>query len=211
MKMYAFASSPNCWKVFAVARELGIALETIPINLFNGEAKSAAFLEKNPNGRVPVLEDGDFVLWESNAILTYLAGQQPSRTLLPAAPRERAEVDRWLSWEGTYLSPAVWKVGFEKIVKPIMNKPADAAQIAAGTTEFAATAKVLDAALAERPYVAGKLSVADFAIAPFIRLATEACQLDITPYQNLGAWKQRMESRESVQRTMADAQAAMHA
>lgn len=211
MKMYAFPSSPNCWKVFAVARELGLSLETIPINLFNGEAKSAAFLEKNPNGRVPVLEDGDFVLWESNAILAYLASQRPAAALLPAAPRERAEVDRWLSWESTYLSPAVWKVGFEKIMKPMMNEPADAAQIAAGTAEFVAAAKVLDAALAEKPYVAGKLSVADFAIGPFINLATGPCELNIAAYQNLREWKDRMDSRESVKQTMADAQAAMHA
>ena len=99
MKLYAFASSPNCWKVLAVARELSLQIETIRIDLLNGEAKTPSFLAKNPNGRVPVLEHQGFLLWESNAILAYLATQQPIPSLLPSRPRERAEVDRWLYWE----------------------------------------------------------------------------------------------------------------
>lgn len=211
MKMYAFASSPNCWKVLAVAHELGIPLEMVTIDLFNGESKSPSFLAKNPNGRVPVLEDDDFVLWESNAILAYLANRQPVPSLLPTTPRERAEVDRWLYWESTHLSPAVWKVGFEKIVKPMMKQAPDEALIAAGKAEFAAAAKVLDDALAGKDYVASKLSVADFAIGPFINLATGPCELDIAAFRRLAAWRDRMNARESVQRTMSDAQAAMRA
>ncbi len=209
MKMYAFASSPNCWKVLAVARELSLPIEMIPVDLFNGEAKSPAFLAKNPNGRVPVLEENGFVLWESNAILAYLASQQSIPSLLPMKPRERAEVDRWLYWESTHLSPAVWKVGFEKIVKPMLKQAPDAASTAAGTVDFAAVAKVLDDALDGKEYVAGKLSIADFAIGPFVSLAAGACELDIAPYLNLCAWMARMNARESVKQTMAAAQAAM--
>ncbi len=156
-----------------------------------------------------MLEDNELVLWESNAILTYLASRKQIPSLLPIEPRERAEVDRWLYWESTRLSPAVWKVGFEKIVKPIMKQNPDAALIAAGTAEFASAARVLDDALTGKDYVTGKLSVADFAIGPFISLATGACELDITPYGNLSAWRDRMNARESVRRTMAEAQAAM--
>src|SRR5580704_3144860 len=162
MKMYAFASSPNCWKVLAVARELSLPVETIPVDLFKGEARTSAFLAKNPNGRVPVLEEDGFVLWESNAILAYLASRQPIPSLLPAKPRQRAEVDRWLYWESTRLSPAVWKVGYEKIVKPFAKQTPDAALIAAGTAEFGSAARVLDDALTGKDYVAGKLSIADF-------------------------------------------------
>jgi glutathione S-transferase len=209
MKMYTFASSPNCWKVLAVARELSLPLETIQVDLFKGEAKAPAFLMKNPNGRVPVLEEDGFVLWESNAILAYLASRQPTPSLLPAKARERAEVDRWLYWESSILSPAVWKVGFEKIVKPITKQAPDAALIAAGTADFASAAKVLDDALTGKDYVAGGLSIADFAIGPFIGLATGACELDITPYRNLSTWRDRMNSRESVRQTILDAQAAV--
>jgi len=212
MKLYTFASSPNCWKVLAVARELGIPLQLIAVNLFNGESKSPAFLAKNPNGRVPVLEDDGFVLWESNAILSYLASQRSMPALLPTTPRDRAEVDRWLSWESTYLAPAIWKVEVEKILKPLMLKQTpDAAQIATGTAEFAAAARVLDTALVGKEYVTGKLSVADFALGPFIHLAAGDCELDLSPFPNLRAWRERMNARESVQRTMAEAHAALHA
>ncbi|HYQ05113.1 MAG TPA: glutathione S-transferase family protein [Polyangiaceae bacterium] len=211
MKIYSSAASPNCWKIFSVAHELSLAIETIPIDLFNGEAKSAAFLAKNPNGRVPVLEDDGFFLWESNAILGYLASKQSSPPLLPATPRERAEVDRWLYWESCSLSPAVWKVEFEKIIKPLLKRTPDPVAIANGTAEFAAAAQVLDEVLGGKDYVAGKLSIADFAIEPFINLAARDCALDITPYRNLCAWNDRMNARESVKRTVASAQAAMRA
>jgi glutathione S-transferase len=209
MKVYTFASSPNCWKVLAIARELSLRIETITVDLFKGEAKSPAFLARNPNGRVPVLEDDGLVLWESNAILAYLAGQQPIPSLLPTKPRERAEVDRWLYWESTTLSPAVWKVGFETILKPIMKQPLDTARIAAGTNEFASAAKMLDDALTGKDYLAGRLSIADFAMGPFLELAAGPCGLDVTAYRCLSAWMARMNARESVRQTMAEAEAAM--
>jgi glutathione S-transferase len=208
MKLYAFASSPNCWKVLAVARELSLPVETIQVDLFNGEAKTPAFLSKNPNGRVPVLEDDGLVLWESNAILAYLASLQPIPSLLPMKPRERAEVDRWLYWESTVLSPAVWKVGFEKIVKPVLKQAPDKALIAAGTADFEAAARVLNDALAGKDYVANKLSIADFAIGPFIGLATGVCELEVAAYRNLSLWRDRMNARESIRQTMLDARAA---
>jgi glutathione S-transferase len=209
MKMYTFASSPNCWKVLAVARELALPLETVRVDLFNGEAKTPSFLAKNPNGRVPVLEEDGLVLWESNAILAYLASKQAIPSLLPVEPRKRAEVDRWLFWESSMLSPAVWKVGFERIIKPLLKQAPDAALVSAGTAEFAGAARVLDDALAEKDYVAGKLSIADFAIGPFVTLATGPCQLEIGPFKNLSAWSRRMGARASVKQTMAEAQAAM--
>lgn len=210
MKMYSSAASPNCWKVLSIADELSLTLETIAIDLFNGEAKSAAFLAKNPNGRVPVLEHDGFFLWESNAILGYLASTQSS-PLLPAKPRERAEIDRWLYWESCSLSPAVWKVEFETIIKPLLKLTPDPAAIASGKADFAAAARVLDEVLIGKDYVAGKVSIADFAIEPFITVAARYCALDIIPYPNLRAWHDRMNERESIKRTMASAHAAMSA
>ncbi len=120
MKLYDFAFSPNCRKVRAVAYEIGVPLEHVPIDLLKGEQRGPDFLARNPNGRVPLLEDGDLRLWESNAIILYLAttrGGAPP--LVPAGPRERAEVDRWLSWQSAHLSPAMTKVAFERIVKKL--------------------------------------------------------------------------------------------
>jgi glutathione S-transferase len=93
MRLYTFAVSPNCQKVLAVARELDIRLDRVNVDIFRGEAKTPAYLAKNPNGRVPLLEDDGFALSESNASLAYLAGRKASPSLLPVEPRERAEVD----------------------------------------------------------------------------------------------------------------------
>jgi glutathione S-transferase len=208
MKLYSLAFSPNCQKVLACARELGITLEVVPVDVFKGESRTPAYLAKNPNGKVPVLEDGDLVLWESNAILAYLAAQKTVPSLLPVKPRERAEVDRWLFWATAHLQPAVGKVAFEKIVKPLAGRGApDAAVVAQGTADFATYATVLDAALEGREYVAGKLSIADFSIGPIIGIARRA-GLDLSPYSRIRAWAERMAARESVKHTMGEVQAA---
>jgi glutathione S-transferase len=209
MKLYTFATSPNCQKVLAVARELDINFERVNVDVFKGEARTPAFLAKNPNGRVPLLENDGFLLSESNAIIAYLAGLRTFPSLLPTLPRERAEVDRWLFWQTAHLSPAVGKVAFEKIVKPITKQGVpDAAVIAAGTEEFQGVAKILDATLADREYIVGDLSIADFAIGPFVGVAV-ACGLDVTPYTHLRAWSARMAARDSVKQTKAEAQASM--
>ncbi|HEY8432099.1 MAG TPA: glutathione S-transferase N-terminal domain-containing protein, partial [Sandaracinaceae bacterium] len=85
MKLYDFPFSPNCRKVRAVAYELGIPLEYVHVDLFAGAQHRPEILAKNPNGRVPILEDGDLVLWESTAIIRYLAH---GSFLVPSSRRE---------------------------------------------------------------------------------------------------------------------------
>src|SRR5690606_36198105 len=75
MKLYQFPLSPNSMKVVALAHEVGLSIETRSVNVFQGGARTPEMLEKNPNGKVPILEDGEFVLWESNAMLGYLAAK----------------------------------------------------------------------------------------------------------------------------------------
>jgi glutathione S-transferase len=208
MKLYDFAFSPNCRKVRALAYELRLELEHVSVDLIQGEQRAPGFLAKNPNGRVPVLEDGDLVLWESNAILAYLAAKHGAGSLLPTEPRERAEVDRWLSWQVAHLSPSVSKVAFERIVKRLTGQGApDQAAIDAGTSDFAKLTTVLDASLGEKEYVAGRLSIADFALAAHYSLAAP-CGLDVTPHRRVNAWLGRVLARESMKRALADAQAS---
>jgi DNA-binding transcriptional ArsR family regulator len=91
------AISPNCRKVLAVANRTGTALEKVNVDLLKGEQRKPEFLAVNPMGRVPVLVDGDFRLWESNAIMQYLAGRAKS-DLWPDDPRARADIARWQFW-----------------------------------------------------------------------------------------------------------------
>lgn len=208
MKLYQYPLSPNCQKVVALAYEVGVPLETVHVDLFKGEARSPAMLAKNPNGRVPVLEDGDFVLWESSAILGYLAGKAERADLAPATPRERAEVDRWLAWHSAHFGPAMRKVAFERIVKKLGNLGApDEAIVRQGIAEFAVVAAVLEQALEGREYLCGRLTIADFCLIPHLALA-DSCGLDLHPYPNAYAWRERMVARDSVRRTFAAASGA---
>jgi glutathione S-transferase len=201
MKLYDLSLSPNSRKVRAVAAELGVEITVVPVDLQKGDNRTPEFLAKNPNAKCPVLEDDGFVLWESNAILCYLAALRPAKGLLPADPRGRADVDRWLFWQTAHLGPAVAKVVYEKVYKPMRGGgDPDPAVIEAGLVEFKRFAAVLDTCLAGREFVAGRLSVADFALAATLS-SREAAGLDIAPYPNLRAWLERVESRESWKRS----------
>lgn len=205
MKLHDFPFSPSCRKVRAVAYELGIELDHVHVDLLRDEQRTPAFLAMNPNGRVPVLEDGDLVLWESTAIQRYLAA---GTSLVPTERRAAAEVDRWLAWQVAHLAPALRKVAFERIVKPATRRGApDQAQLEAGLAEVAEVSAVLDGELGGREHVAGRLSIADFALAAHYSLAP-ACGIDLTSFTRLEAWLARMLARDSMRRALADAQAA---
>ena len=203
MKLYDFPFSPNCRKVRAVAYELGIRFEHVPVDLVRGEQRSPAFLARNPNGKVPVLEDGELVLWESTAIIRYLAA---GTALLPDGRRQAADVDRWLCWQLAHLHPPMSRVAFERIVKRLTRQGApDPAVIEAGSADFAAMTAILDGALAGRDYVAGALSIADFGLAAHYSLAP-ACGLDLSRFARVESWLARMLARDSMKRALADAQ-----
>jgi glutathione S-transferase len=110
-------SSINVRKVLWTCAELDLPFEHVE--------QDAKLLAQNPNRLVPVIQDGDFVLWESNAICRYLAGKQPRSTLLPREPRERALVEQWMDWQATELNPA-WRYSFYALVRknPAYAEPA---------------------------------------------------------------------------------------
>jgi glutathione S-transferase len=203
MKLHDFPFSPNCRKVRAVAYELGIAFEHVPVDLVRGEQRAPAVLARNPTGKVPVLEDGDLVLWESTAILRYLAA---GTALMPTGRRAVAEVDRWLAWQLAHLNPPMSKVAFERVVKRVTRQGApDPAVIAAATADFEAMTAILDGALAGAEYVAGPLSIADFSLAAHFSLAP-ACGLDLSRFARVESWLARLLARDSMKRALADAQ-----
>jgi glutathione S-transferase len=203
MKLYTFALSPNCQKVVAVARELDLALDCVHVDIFRGDTRTPTYLAKDPNGRVPLLEDNGLVLSESNAILFYLAGRSGAPSLLPSAPRDRAEILRWLFWESSHLSPAITKVAWATVVERVVRarRGGDAtASAAPAKAALFALLRVLDRRLERRAYVVDDLSIADFALAPVLGVA-RTCGVDVTPYAHLCAWLERMSARASMRRT----------
>ena len=204
MKLYQYPLSPNCQKVVAVAYEVGVPLTSVPVAVFQGEARSAELLAKNPNGRVPILEDEEekLVLWESNAMLGYVAAKADRADLAPTTPRDRADVDRWLAWSNAHFAPAVRKVAFERVVKKLAGLGApDEAAIAAGTEDFRVVASVIDRCLDGKDYLCGGLTVADFSIITYAAVC-ENVGLDVAPYRSFRRWVGRMLARDSVQRTL---------
>jgi glutathione S-transferase len=210
MKIYDFAASPNAYRVRAVAYELGLTPTFVHVNIATGDTRTPEFLAKNPNGRMPVLEDEDFVLWESNAIIAYLAAKHPEKELIPSDPRGRAEVDQWMFWQASDWNPAFETIVHEKL-KPMFGGGApDEANVRAGLEQTNKLAAVLDGWLKDREYVAGKLSVADFGLMGFASLG-EVFGIDLSAHPNVTAWMKRLEARESCRRAMADGTAAWEA
>ena len=160
MKVYTNLFSPNARKVHAVASELGIELETQTLDLRAGEQRTAEYLALNPNGKVPTLVDGDTVLWESNAIMCYLAGKGDTE-LWPKSAK-RYDILRWMFWESNHLTEALNRLFGQRFFN--RDNP-DQGIIDRATKDFRKYAEVLDANLARNANVTGDtLTLADFAI-----------------------------------------------
>jgi glutathione S-transferase len=193
MKLYGFPASPNTWKVRALASYLKMPLEFEFVDLLQGAQRTPAFLAMNPGGRTPVLVDGDFKLWESNAILQYLASKTPT-ALYPYDACGRADIARWQCWDLAHWgAQACQPLIFENLVKKVVNiGPADAAAVAKSTEAFHKEAKMLDEHLAKQKYLVGDaLTIADFSVAAPLFHAKGA-EMPIGPYANMRAWFERV-------------------
>lgn len=193
MKLYGFPLSPNTWKVRAVAAHLGLAVEDVLVDLAKGEQRLPAYLALNPSGRTPTLVDGDFVLWESTAIMHYLASQTPN-ALWPSAVRVQADILHWESWHLQHFSgSACTPLVFERFVKSFFNMgPPDAAVVAKATEGFHREAAVLERHLASRSYLVGDgPTLADFTIAASLVYAAQA-EFPVADYPHLRAWSARI-------------------
>jgi glutathione S-transferase len=193
MKLYGFPPSPNTWKVRAVAAHLGLPLELELVDLTKGQQRTPQFLALNPTGRTPVLVDGDFILWESDAIMQYLAAQKPN-SLWPSDARRRAEIMRWQSWQLAHFGPdsCIPQV-FQRLVKAVLNLgPPDAAVIAKATDAFHRDARVLDAHLSRQPYLVGdELTLADFSVAALLCHSARA-EMPLASYAHVRDWFARV-------------------
>ena len=203
MKLYNANFSPNALRVRAVANELGIELEIIEVDIRAGNNRAADYLVKNANAKVPMLEDGDFVLWESRAICTYLAGLKPDAGLYPQGLKVRAIVDQWSWWQAVHLGPAMQKVSFERVLKSKFEMGvADQAVIDAEMKNVAQFLAVFNAALEGNDWIVGDLSVADFALASTFMYRKQAA-ISLDTYPNVESWITRLEERKSWQDAMA--------
>ena len=106
MKVYADPITVNCRKVLAGLDLIGAPFERVHVDYFKGEQKEAAYTAINPNAALPAMVDGDFVLWESNAILQYAADKVGNDACYPRDLKTRADINRWLLWEASAWFPS---------------------------------------------------------------------------------------------------------
>jgi glutathione S-transferase len=190
MKLYIFPPSGRVVGIMALKNYLALDCEVLAINLGRGDQLNPQYLALNPNKKMPTLEDNGFVLWESNAILFYLAAKCPDRGLWPVDIKEQANVLRWLAWESAHWdAESVGMVSFEKASKAVLGLgPPDASFIARGERNFARFAAVLNNSLRGHTWLTGEqLTIADFSIGGLVPSA-ERLQLPIGNFPEIVRW-----------------------
>lgn len=193
LKLHVFPPSPRAFKVMALAAYLGLDYELCPIDFAKGAHKTPEFTLLNPNQRMPVLEENDFVLWEANAILQYLAAKRPESGLLPADPARRALVNQWQCWDLAHWEPACVGIVFERMVKQLFGLGAeDPVKVAEAMERFNRVAPILDGQLSKTRFVAGSdLTVADFSLGAVLN-TQPATRFTLESYPNIIRWHESL-------------------
>jgi glutathione S-transferase len=202
MRLYHHPYSFNARRAVMTALHLDAPVELVFVDLQKGEQRQPQFLKLNPNHKVPVLEDDGFLLWESHAIMQYLADKTPRQTVYPTETRARADVNRWLFWCSQHLSPAISILNWEHAIKGLIGLgAADPAEVRRGEQLVRDFGGILDAHLAGRDWICGNsLSLADIAIAAPLA-ATVPAKLPVTDLSNLQRWFAGMQTLEVWKKT----------
>jgi glutathione S-transferase len=201
--LWGRATSTNVQKVMWACDELGLGYKRIDIGGPFGGNDDPAYRAKNPNGLIPTLEDGDFVLWESNAILRYLAAGDAEHRLLPVDldRRGRANIDRWMDWQLVSLGLTLRTLVM--LLLPRSEKPASESDIATAVQKAATLFWILDTHLATQQYVGGdRFTLADIAVGISThRWFSLGVQRPVMPA--LETWYERINGRPGFQNVRA--------
>lgn len=187
MKLYDMELSGNCYKIRLFCALLGLKYESIPVNLMQGEHKEKAFLQLNPRGQVPILDDGGSIIWDSMAILVYLARKYGDGQWLPLEPRPLAQVMQWLALSQNEL---LYGLARARAVNKF-SRPWDMAQCQElGKLGLA----VVENHLIGNEWLAGiRPTLADVACYPYVALAPEG-GVSLSDYPHVRRWIARIPS-----------------
>lgn len=182
------APTPNGYKASCALEELGLDYRLVVVDLVAGEQKAGAFLALNPNGRIPVLVDDGFVVFESGAILLWLA--EKTGRLLPRTPKERSRVIQWLMFQMGGLGPMMGQANvfhryFPQRIEPVVERYQGEAR---------RLLSVLDRRLAEAEFLAGDFSIADIAHWTWAR-SYEWSGVSIDGLPHLARWIEALQAR----------------
>jgi len=198
LKIWGRANSVNVKKVLWAAEEMGLHYERIDAGLQFGVNKTPEYLRMNPTGLVPTIEDDGFVLWESHAIVRYLAAKHSAGKLWPTDLRRRAEAERWMDWTFTFQRefqrPIFW---------PLVRTPPekrDLNAIEAARKVCVELLRIPEAYLAERPYLGGdELTIGDIPLGCHVQLWMRL-PIERPPQPHLKAWFERLCERPAFRR-----------
>lgn len=188
IKIYADPITVNCRKVLAGFDLIGAPYELVHVDYFKGEHKAEPYLSINPNATVPAMTDGDFGLWESNVMLQYAADKVGNEFAYPRDLQARADINRWLHWEGSHWFPSCYVFMVENCVKPLLGGTPDHAVLDAQSEQFHKLAGILDKRLADRQWIVGNgPTIADIVLAAPMHLHGWQ-RLPISDHPNLRRW-----------------------
>lgn len=201
MRLYHNPLSSNARRVLLAASHLGIKLDEVFIDLAS-EADRKRLNEVNICGKVPVLEDDGFLLWESCAIMQYLADKQGGAALYPQDLKARADINRWMFFAAQHFAPAIGILTWERLWKKLVTgQGPDPVEIAKGETFVHQHAAVLDKHLAAHQWLSGNaVTLADYAVAAPLMYVTRA-SIPVEKYSHLLAWFARVQQLPAWQQT----------
>jgi glutathione S-transferase len=198
IKLHTFHLSTNGRKVHMALEEAKAAYEIVAVNLMKGEQKNPDYLKLNPNGKVPTFVDDGLVMWESIAILLYLAEKFPAANLLPAAAADRARAFQWLVWQPTTFGAPASLLFRQMRFTPEGQR--DQKVIDQARAEVTKNVEILAGGLQGRDYLAGTFSVADMALMPYLYVLAE---LGVAQSPTVDAYYKRLAARPSWQKVVA--------
>ena len=210
MKLYIFPPSSRALGIVALNNYLALDCEIRLIDLGRGDQLAPEYIALNANKKMPTLEDDGFVLWESNAILFYMAAKRPDRGLWPSDPKGQADVLRWLAWQSAHWdAESVGMVAYEKTSKGVLGLgPPEPAFVARGERNFGRFAAVLNEALRGRTWLMGeRLTIGDFSIGALVPSA-ERMKLPIQQFPEIVRWYEGLAALPSWQQAVAAKDAA---
>lgn len=195
IKLYDYPRCPYCRKVRIALAEKGIEYKRINVDLIRREQKSEEFLKINPYGKVPVLVDNGFTVYESSVINEYIEERYPHSPLMPPTPAERARARILVDFCETRFHPSWFNVYMEIVLKEESNRDEDL--INRSYDELDRHMYRLNEELEGREYLAGKYSLADIAFTPRLALFDQLGIEIPAEFTNVAEWMERIKRRPS--------------
>jgi glutathione S-transferase len=202
MKLFGHPMSTCTRKVLTLLEEKGAKADLVVVDIMKGEGKQPAHLARQPFGQVPAIEDGDFRVYESRAILRYLDETLPGPALSPRDPKGRALMEQWISVETSNFTPHAMGVLYQLFFGPMRGQQPDAAKVAESRGKLSTCADVLNKQLERGPHLLGDaFTLADLCYMPYIEYLMQTDAKDvITSRPNVASWWGRISERPSWRR-----------